>query len=78
VLKTTVDTSAGTACAQTTHLSSWVTAIEGESEGMEWLWWYWLIIGLVALLVVVVIILLFLRPRGEEGEEGEADYEEEI
>ena len=78
VLKTTVSTSAGTACAETTHLSSWVTAIEGETEGIEWLWWYWLIIGLVALLVIVVIILLFLRPRGEEGDEGEEGYEEEL
>jgi hypothetical protein len=78
VLKTTVDTSAGTACAQTTHLSSWVTAIEGEKEGMEWLWWYWVIIGVVALIVIVVIVLLFVRPGGGEREEAEEDYEEEI
>jgi len=78
VLKTTVDTSAGTACAQTKHLSSWVTAIEDEKEGMEWLWWYWVIIGVVALIVIVVIILLFVRPRRGGEEEDEGDYEEEL
>lgn len=78
ILKTTVDTAAGTACAQTTHLSTWVLAIEEETEGIEWLWWYWLLIGLVALMVIVVIVLLFVRPRGEGGEEGEEAYEEEI
>jgi|GEM_PF-3555209 len=78
VLKTTVDTAAGTACAQTKHLSSWVTAIEDEKEGMEWLWWYWVIIGVVALIVIVVIILLFVRPRRGGEEEDEGDYEEEL
>jgi len=78
VLKTTVDISAGTACAQTKHLSSWVTAIEDEKEGMEWLWWYWVIIGVVALIVIVVIILLFVRPRRGGEEEDEGDYEEEL
>lgn len=78
VLKTTVDTSAGTACAQTKHLSSWVTAIEDEKAEMEWLWWYWVIIGVVALIVIVVIVLLFVRPRGGGAEEDEGDYEEEL
>jgi len=81
LLDTTVDTAAGTACAQTTHLSSWVLAVEEEEEGGGWQWWYWLLIGLAVLLIIGVIVLLVLRPKagGGEGEEMEEEegYEEE-
>lgn len=77
VLKTTVDTSAGTVCAETDHLSSW--AVVGKSEGAEegLLWWHYLLIGLGALLVVLVIVFVMMRPRGEGGEYEEYEYGEE-
>jgi hypothetical protein len=78
VLKTTVDTGAGTVCAETDHLSSW--AVVGKTEAAEegLLWWHYLLIGLGALLVVLVIVFVMMRPRGEGGEyEGEYEYGEE-
>lgn len=75
VLSTEVDTTAGTLCAETTHLSEWAVFVAGAVFGLSW--WHILLIALSGLIVVGGIIVLFVLPRRIPGlpEEG---YEEEF
>lgn len=57
ILPTSVDTTSGTVCVTTNHLSDWAVLGEVVASGLPW--WLWLIValGVVGILVVSVLIV---------------------
>ena len=79
ILDSTVNTAAGTVCADSSYVGSFAVLGQAEEEGGGWEWWYYLLIALGALLIIAIIVLILVRPKeGEELELAEEEgYEEE-
>ena len=66
-LPTMVDTTEGSVCASTNHLSDWAISVRIATHGLAW-WWYFIAAVGVAALAAVAVVLAGSRFRGRKTE----------